>query len=222
MTDVAANLLTVKTRIARAAERVKRDPAEVTLIGAAKRKPVAMIEAAIAAGLTDIGENYVQEATEKQAMVTGHARWHMIGHLQRNKAKRAVEMFDLIQSVDSIELGRALGRHAEARQKAVHVLVEVNLGSEETKAGVAPAALPDLIAGLREVPCLNVDGLMTMPPPGPPESSRPFFRRLRELRNALGLQELSMGMTADFEVAVEEGATLVRVGTAIFGERPPK
>jgi pyridoxal phosphate enzyme (YggS family) len=222
MTDVAANLLTVKTRIARAAERVKRDPAKIVVIGAAKRKPAAMIEAAIAAGLEDIGENYVQEAAEKQAIVTGAARWHMIGHLQRNKAKRAVEMFDVIHSVDNIELGRALGRHAETRQQPVHVLIEVNLGGEETKSGVGPAALPDLIAALSEIPGLDVDGLMTMPPPGSPESARPFFRRLRNLRDQLGLRELSMGMTADFEVAVEEGATMVRVGTAIFGKRPPK
>jgi PLP dependent protein len=219
MIDVAANVALVKKRIVLAAQRAGRDPASILLIAAAKRQPTAMVEAAIAAGVTDIGENYVQEAATKQALVTRPARWHMIGHLQRNKAKRAVEMFDLIQSVDNIELGRALGGQAEARQRPVRVLIEVNLGGELTKSGVEPEKLAGLAGSLREVPFLAVEGLMSMPPPGPPESSRPFFRRLRELRDELGLTELSMGMTADFEVAVEEGATMVRVGTAIFGER---
>jgi PLP dependent protein len=219
MIDVAANVAAVKKRIALGAERAGRDPASIVLIAAAKKKPAAMVDAAIAAGVTDIGENYVQEAVAKQALVTRPARWHMIGHLQRNKAKRAVEMFDLIQSVDNIELGRALGAQAEARQRPVRVLIEVNLGGELTKSGVEPAKLAGLTASLRAVPYLTVEGLMTMPPPGPLESSRPFFCRLRALRDELGLKELSMGMTADFEVAVEEGATMVRVGTAIFGER---
>jgi hypothetical protein len=219
MIDVAANVAVVRKRIARAAERAGRDPEGIVLIAAAKKKPAAMVDAAIAAGVTDIGENYVQEAVAKQTLVARPARWHMIGHLQRNKAKRAVEMFDLIQSVGSLELGRALGAQAEARQSPVRVLIEVNLGGELTKSGVEPENLAGLAASLREVPYLTVEGLMSMPPPGPPESSRPFFCRLRELRDELGLKELSMGMTADFEVAVEEGATMVRVGTAIFGER---
>jgi PLP dependent protein len=219
MIDVAANVAEVKRRIALAAERVGRDPGSIVLIAATKKKPAAMVEAAIAAGVTDIGENYVQEAAAKQALVTHPARWHMIGHLQRNKAKRAVEMFDLIHTVDGIELGRALGTQAAVRQQPVRVLMEVNLGGELTKSGVEPEKLVGLAAALREVPCLSVEGLMSMPPPGPPESSRPFFRRLRELRDELGLKELSMGMTTDFEVAVEEGATMVRVGTALFGER---
>lgn len=219
MTDVAANVALVRERVRRAAERAGRDPASIVLVAAAKKKPAFMVEAAIAAGITDIGENYVQEAAVKRSAVTLPARWHMIGHLQRNKAKRAVEIFDLIQSVDSLELARVLGRCGADRKCPVRVLIEVNLGGESTKSGTAPEEVPLLVARLHEVPYLAVEGLMTIPPPGPPESSRPFFRRLRELRDELGLKELSMGMTADFEVAIEEGATMVRVGTAIFGER---
>jgi len=219
MMTVAANVAAVRERIARAAQRVGRDPASILLVAAAKRKSAAMVDAAVAAGVTDIGENYVQEAAAKQAAVSRSARWHMIGHLPRNKAKRAVEMFDVIQSVDSIELGAALGRHAGILESTVRVLVEVNLGGERTKSGVQPGDLAELVKHLRVVPHLVVDGLMTMPPPGPFESSRPFFRRLREMRDELALTELSMGMTDDFEVAVEEGATMVRVGTAIFGPR---
>jgi len=172
--------------------------------------------------LTDIGENYVQEAITKQSEVNRPARWHMIGHLQRNKAKRAVELFDVIHSIDHIELGRTLGLHCRARRRPARVLIEVNLGGEETKSGVHPEKLPALIRELHDVADIVLEGLMTIPPPGTPESSRLFFRRLKELRDDFGLKELSMGMTADFEIAIEEGATMVRVGTAIFGQRTQK
>lgn len=219
MTDVAGNLARVRERLARAAERARRDPAGVVLIAAAKTKSVAMIDAAIAEGVTDIGENYVQEAAAKRAVVTGRARWHMIGHLQRNKAARAVTLFDTIQTVDRLELGRALSRAAAEQARALRVLIEVNLGGEASKSGAAPELVPDLVAQLRVLPALAVDGLMTVPPIGSPEDARPFFRQLRALGESLGLRELSMGMSEDFEVAIEEGATMVRIGRALFGER---
>jgi hypothetical protein len=219
MIDVAANVAAVRTRIARAAERVRRNAADVVLVAAAKKKSAGLVDAAIAAGVTDIGENYVQEAATKRSQVRGVARWHMIGHLQRNKAARAVAVFDTIETVDSAGLGQALSRQAESIGRTVDVLVEVNLAGEATKSGTAPCAVPDLLAELTGLPNLHVKGLMTIPPAGSPEDSRRYFRQLRELAEGLGLRELSMGMTADFEVAVEEGATIVRVGRAIFGER---
>ena len=219
MIDVAANVAAVRGRIARAAERAGRDPASVALIAAAKTKSAAMVDEAIAAGIADVGENYVREAAGKRAAVTRAARWHMIGHLQRNKARRAVEVFDAIHSLDNAALGEALSRSAEASNRAISVLIEVNLAGEATKSGVRPDDLPDLTSRLQALPRLSVDGLMAIPPPADAEETRPLFRRLRELRDRLGLRELSMGMTDDFEVAVEEGATMVRVGRAIFGPR---
>jgi hypothetical protein len=216
--DIAANIAAVRARIAAAAARADRDAASVRLIAVAKTKPAEAVRAAVAAGVRDIGENYVQEALAKRAAVGGAVRWHLIGHLQRNKAARALEIFDLIHSVDNAALGAALARHAAARGMRARVLVEVNVGGEASKSGVPPAALPALLERLRD-PQLSVEGLMTVPPPGPPEDVRRHFRRLRALRDAAGLRELSMGMTDDFEVAVEEGATMVRIGRAIFGER---
>jgi len=216
--DVAANLAAVRARIARAAERAGRDPGSVHLIAVSKTKPAALVRAALAAGATDFGENYVQEAVAKRAEVGAGGRWHLIGHLQRNKAARAVETFDCIQTVDSAALGTALARHAAEQQRTIHVLVEVRVGGEATKSGVDPEALPALLAEL-QLPALVVDGLMTVPPPGDPEAARPHFRTLRALGERAGLRELSMGMSDDFEVAIEEGATMVRVGRAIFGAR---
>lgn len=219
MIDVAANVAAVRQRIARAAERVRRDPDGIVLIAVGKTKSAAMLDQAIAAGVSDLGENYVQEAAAKKAEVTRPARWHMIGHLQRNKARRAVEVFDVVQSVDGVELAEALSRQGRETGRTIPVFVEVNLGAETSKSGVAPAALADLVSHLRELPHLSVQGLMTIPPPRPAEETRPCFRRLRELGAELGLRELSMGMTDDFDVAIEEGATMVRIGRAIFGER---
>lgn len=218
MIDVAANLAAVRARMSSAAQRAGRDPETVRLIAVTKTKPAALVRAAIDAGATDIGENYVQEASIKHAEVGEGARWHLIGHLQRNKAARAVEVFDCVQTVDNAALGAALSRHATAQGRLLRVLIEVRLGGEATKAGVEPDQLPALLDALR-VPSLVVDGLMTVPPPGDPESARPHFRALREWRDRLGLRELSMGMSDDFEVAIEEGATMVRVGRAIFGAR---
>ena len=218
MIDVAANLAAVRARMSSAAQRAGRDPETVRLIAVTKTKPAALVRAAIDAGATDIGENYVQEASIKHAEVGEGARWHLIGHLQRNKAARAVEVFDCVQTVDNAALGAALSRHATAQGRLLRVLIEVRLGGEATKAGVEPDQLPALLDALR-VPSLVVDGLMTVPPPGDPESARPHFRALREWRDRLGLRELSMGMSDDFEVAIEEGVTMVRVGRAIFGAR---
>jgi pyridoxal phosphate enzyme (YggS family) len=217
--DIAANVAAVRARVARAAERAKRDPADIVLVAAAKKKGADLVDAAIAAGVTDVGENYVQEAVAKRALVCGSARWHMIGHLQRNKATRAAAVFDTIQSVDSIALGEALSRQGESIGRTIDVLIEVSLAGEATKKGAPLATVSDIVAELRKKPRLRVTGLMTIPPAGPPDESRQFFRQLRELAGVLGLDELSMGMTADFEVAIEEGATMVRVGRAIFGER---
>ncbi len=218
MVDIAANLAAVSARIRAAAERIRRDPAGVRLIAVSKTKPAELVRAAIAAGVTDLGENYVQEGAAKRAAAGTGARWHLIGHLQRNKAARALEVFDCIHTVDSAALGAALARHAAARGVVARVLVEVRLGGEPSKSGVEPADLPALLAELHD-PHLAVAGLMTVPPPGDGEAARRYFRHLRALAERAGLAELSMGMTDDFEVAIEEGATMVRVGRAIFGER---
>jgi len=228
MIDVAAGWQAVRARVAAAAQRASRPPASIRIIAAAKTKSAEMIEAAIAAGATDIGENYVQEAAEKIRCVTPPPTWHLIGHLQRNKAARAVELFQLIHTLDSVALGEALARHAERLARTVRVLVEVNIGGEFTKRGVTPAQVAALLAALAPQQGLLIDGLMAIPPPGASaEDARPHFRALRELRDRLRpdapanapLRELSMGMTDDFEVAIEEGATMVRIGRAIFGER---
>jgi hypothetical protein len=218
MIDVAGNLAAVRARMAAAAARAGRAAASVRLIAVAKTKPVELVRAAVAAGAGDIGENYVQEAVAKRAALGTAVCWHLIGHLQRNKAAQALATFDLIHSLDSVALGETLARHAAARALPARVLVEVNVGGEASKHGVASAALPALLARLRD-PYLAVEGLMTVPPPGSPADSRRYFRQLRDLRDAAGLRELSMGMTDDFEIAIEEGATMVRVGRAIFGER---
>jgi len=228
MIDVAENWQRLRNRVAQAAQRAGREPQSVRIIAVSKTKPLALIEQAIAAGASDIGENYVQEAAEKIAHCSAPARWHMIGHLQRNKAARAVELFEMIHTVDSVALADALARHGQRSGKPVRVLLEVNIGGEATKHGVDPAQVQSLLVSLRDLDGLQIEGLMTIPPPGPTaESVRHYFRALRQLRDRLQaaaplnarLHELSMGMTDDFEVAIEEGATMVRVGRAIFGER---
>lgn len=219
MSDIATNVRLIRDRIAAAAARAGRDPASVTLVAAAKQKTAAMVEVAVAAGVTDIGENYVQEGVAKRAAVTAAARWHMIGHLQRNKIGKVLEAFDVIQTVDSLELGTAIASRALARAITAPVLVEVNLAGEASKSGVAPTGVPPLVEQLRALQGLRVEGLMAVPPSGSPEATRPYFRQLRALSEQLGLRELSMGMTEDFEVAIEEGATIVRIGRAIFGAR---
>ena len=218
----------VRGRIARAAERAGRRPESVVLVGVVKTVPEGIIREAVALGLSELGESRVQEAEAHIAAVgRDTARWHMIGHLQRNKAGRAVELFDRVHGVDSADLAQALSRRAVAAGCRLPVLVEVNVSGEAAKFGAAPAALVGLLERVAGLPGLALDGLMTVGARVErAEDARAGFARLRMLRDrgerALGvkLPELSMGMSGDFEVAVEEGATMVRVGSALFGERP--
>ncbi|HLZ73205.1 MAG TPA: YggS family pyridoxal phosphate-dependent enzyme [Dehalococcoidia bacterium] len=220
-TDViAANLETVRGRIARAAARAGRDPASVRLVAISKTYGPEAVLAAWNAGQRDFGENRVQEAEEKiPAVAAGGARpvWHLVGHLQTNKVRPALQLFDILQSVDSLHLAEALQRRSV---DPVPVLIEVNAGGEASKGGFAPEETADAIAALRSLTHLRVQGLMTVAPPvSDPEAVRPVFRELASLARRLELPELSMGMSGDFEVAIAEGATLVRIGTAIFGPR---
>ena len=220
--DVRANLERVRERIAGAAERSGRRPGDVLLIGVSKTVEVERIRQAVDAGLTALGENRVQEAKGKVAVLGRPAPWHLIGHLQTNKVKDALSIFDVIHSLDRIELARECERRARAADRIVAVLIEVNLGGEAAKSGIAPDRVGDLLDAVTGMAHLRVRGLMTIPPLGAPEEAREWFRALRKLAERHGLRELSMGMSADFEVAIEEGATMVRVGTAIFGARPAK
>lgn len=204
-------------------------PPGVELVAAAKTRTAAEILEAVEAGVGIIGENYVQEAAEAFAAVGRRARWHFIGHLQKNKAKKAVEIFDMIETLDSIELGREIDRRAAAAGKTMEVLVEVNSGREPQKAGVMPEEVEPLVRALATLPSLRVLGLMTMGPfEGDPEDSRPYFQETRKAFEALKaaavpgveMRHLSMGMTNSWRVAVEEGATMIRIGTALFGPRP--
>jgi len=227
--DVAANLERVRERIWRAAERAGRRPEEILLLGATKGIDTERVLEAIEAGLTDIGENYVQEAKAKiERIGRGRARWHMIGRLQRNKARHAVKLFDVIQTVDSVKLADELERRAAQEGRVIPVLVEVNIGREPQKAGVMPEELLPICEHIAKLPHLRLEGLMCIPPWGRgPEDSRPYFAEMRRLFErvkeaslpGVEMKWLSMGMSADFEVAIEEGANLVRIGTAIFGPR---
>jgi len=219
MSTIQNNLVAVERRIVGACVRAGRQREEVTLVAVSKTKPAEMIEAAIEAGVTEVGENRVQEARDKRPLVRGSARWHLIGHLQSNKAKDAVRLFDVIQTVDRLDLAEKIARAAAAAGKVQDVLLEVNIGDEPQKSGAAPDAVGALANGVRGFDALQLRGIMAIPPAGEPEETRRWFRQLRELRDALGVPELSMGMTDDFEVAIEEGATIIRVGRAIFGER---
>jgi hypothetical protein len=203
-------------------------PPGVELVVAAKTRTAAEILEAIEAGVGIIGENYVQEAADVFPAIGGRARWHFIGHLQTNKVKKAVEIFDLIETVDSIGLGREIDKRSAAAGKTIDILVEVNSGSEPQKAGVLPEEAEPLVRSLAALPHLRVRGLMTMGPfEGDPEDSRPYFKETRRVWEALKIQaipgtemrHLSMGMTNSWRVAIEEGATMVRIGTAIFGPR---
>lgn len=206
--EIRANLAALEARIAAACARAGRERGEVTLVAVTKTFPASDVDLAIEAGMTDVGENKVQEAREKKPNVTRSARWHLIGHLQSNKVKDAVRVFDVIQTIDSIELAEKI-----ARQGTPQLLLQVNIGREPQKSGVDPS---EVAALAKRIP---LRGLMAIPPVGAPDEMRPYFRELRALRDECGLEELSMGMTDDFEVAIEEGATIIRVGRAIFGNR---
>lgn len=222
--EIQQRLETVRARIGAAAHRARRDPASIRLVLASKTQPSEAIRSAYRAGARDFGENYVQEASAKRAELADltDIRWHLIGHLQTNKAKIAASAFALIHSVDSVRLVQALARAQPSPR--VRALVEVNLGAEASKTGVAPDEVTAILAAGRGK--IEIDGLMTIPPPAASaDAARPYFAQLRELRDRLAAQsgyalsELSMGMTDDFEAAIEEGATIVRVGRAVFGAR---
>ena len=226
---IRERLSDVRQQIEKTARRCNRAPAEICLVAIGKTYPPEVLQAAIEAGVTDLGENRVQEAEGKITELGRHAvRWHLVGHLQANKSRRAVKLFDLIHSVDSIALAQRLDRLCvEESRDELPVLIQVELGQEETKSGVDEKDLNSLVDAVAECQRLRLSGLMTLPPFfDNPEDARPFFSRLRKLRDELagkgvfqGRGELSMGMTHDFVVAIEEGATMVRIGTAIFGQR---
>jgi len=228
MPSIRDNLLRVWERVDQAAIRAGRDPGEIKLVAVSKTVEVARIREAIEAGVTILGENYVQEARRKIEEIGHGIQWHMIGHLQSNKAKYAVTLFDYIHSIDGISLAREIDRRAAQKGRRVKALVEVNLSGETSKFGIDSEVVMDLIHHVAALKHISIEGLMTMPPYfDEPEKARPYFIKLREFRDRIQkegiegarMDELSMGMSGDFEAAIEEGATMIRVGTAIFGER---
>ena len=214
--EIAANLAEVRARLEAAARRAGRDASSVTLVAVTKTKPLEDLLAAYEAGVRHFGENRVQEAEAKFPHLPTGAVRHLVGPIQSNKANRAARLADVVHAVDSADIARRLARAAASEGKRLAAWVEVNTGGEETKAGVTPADAPALVEAVRALPELDLRGLMTIPPPG---DTRPHFVALRRLAESLGLAGLSMGMSDDFEAAVEEGATVVRVGTALFGRR---
>jgi pyridoxal phosphate enzyme (YggS family) len=227
--NILNNLEKVKKRIRYAALRVKRDPKTIRLIAVSKTVPVDLVREAVAAGHSLFGENYIQEARSKiESIGRNNISWHFIGHLQTNKAKYAVRLFDMIHSVDSINLARELDKRAKKENRVLPILVQVNIAEEATKYGAGTDEVVSLVRKIAPLENLSVRGLMTMPPYfNEPEKVRPYFRELKNLQvriqeegiPAVRMEELSMGMTGDFETAIEEGATMVRIGTAIFGAR---
>jgi pyridoxal phosphate enzyme (YggS family) len=231
MSEISDNLARVRERIEAAARRAGRNFEKIRLVAVSKTVGIERVRQAIEAGAEILGENYVQEAREKIEELGRGVAWHFIGHLQTNKAKVASRFFDFIHSVDSLKLAEELGRGALGNKKVLPILLQVNIAREETKFGTMEDETFQLLERVSRVKGILVRGLMTMPPYfEDPEESRPYFRELRELAEAIGrkkipgilMEELSMGMSNDFEVAIEEGATMVRVGTAIFGPRPQK
>jgi len=226
-TQISSNINAIKQKIAAAAQRAGRDPLSIKLMAVTKTVEPERIGTAIEAGLTMLGENYVQEAKDKITIIGDRAQWHMIGHLQTNKAKYAVKLFDYVHSVDRLELAQELDKRAGQINRKLNVLIEVNSG-EESKSGIEKTQALELVRQAAHLPNLTLRGLMTMAPYSDnPENSRPYFKALRDLRDdidrasitGISMEELSMGMTDDFEVAIEEGATIIRVGRAIFGKR---
>lgn len=221
MEEVRANVEQVQGRIARAAERAGRRAGDVLLIAVSKTVDADRIRAAVAAGVPALGENRVQEAKEKIAALGRPVPWHLIGHLQTNKVKEALALFDLIHSLDRLELAHECDKRARQAGRLVEALLQVNIAGEASKGGFGPDEVAPALEAIATLDHIRVRGLMVIPPAVPrPEDSRPWFRALRGLAERYGLKEISMGMSGDFEVAIEEGATMVRVGTAIFGARP--
>ncbi len=228
MSSISDSLSIVRGRIAAASARAGRDPREVKLVAVSKNIDVERIVLAVEAGVRDFGENRVQEAAEKIPRVHADVTWHFVGHLQRNKAKDAVELFSLMHSLDSIRLARELDRRCEMADSTIDLLLQVNISGEATKFGVPPEMARDVLLEIARYERLRVRGLMVIAPYSDnPEDARPWFSQARQLMRELGrlsisnvsMDELSMGMSGDYEVAIEEGATIIRVGTAIFGER---
>lgn len=220
MSAIAQNLDEVRTRMAAAAVRAGRAPADVQLVAVTKSIDPERIQQATAAGAWVCGESKIQEARAKIPLLSDRLHWHLIGHLQTNKVRDAVSMFELIHSVDSVKLAVEINKWAERTGKSQAILIEVNVGDEASKFGFKPDLVEAALEQINSLPRIEVHGLMTVAPfSADIEQVRPCFRKLRSLRDRLGLRELSMGMTHDFEAAIEEGATMVRVGTAIFGER---
>jgi len=225
MSAIKENFLKVTERIERTARKLGRDPNEIKLVAVSKTVEAARIKEAIEAGISILGENYVQEAQKKIEEIGKPVSWHFIGHLQSNKAKYAVRLFDMIHSIDSLPLADELDRKAEQADRVIGVMIEVNLSKEATKFGTDEEMVLNLAKRIQNHKHLSLEGLMTMPPYfDSPEMSRPYYIALRELKErmkkeGISMKELSMGMSNDFEIAIEEGATYVRVGTAIFGPR---
>src|SRR5437867_4194557 len=226
MMDLAANLAGVQRRIEGACARAGREPRSVSVVAVTKSHPPEVVNEAAKLGLTLFGENKVQEAKAKIPLCSGKVRWHMIGHLQTNKCRDAVELFEMIQTIDSLHLAQEINKRAEQAAKRIPILLEVNIAGEAQKFGYRPEQLLAELGQINSLSRLELQGLMTVPPwTSEPEKVRPVFRRLKQLKEqceqVLGapLPHLSMGMTGDFEVAIEEGATMVRIGTALFGPR---
>ncbi|MFV1957586.1 MAG: YggS family pyridoxal phosphate-dependent enzyme [bacterium] len=228
MQSIAKNIQELKEKITSAAKKAGRDPEDILLLAVSKTVPTDRVKLAREAGQIDFGENRVQEAREKIPKLSEDITWHLVGHLQRNKAKYCPALFDWIHSVDSVALAKELGKRYEERGKMCKTLVQVNVSGEESKFGCHPNLAEEVFTAILEENFLEAVGLMTMPPFScDPEDSRPYFENLREIRDELtgrgygqdNLNELSMGMSGDFEVAIEEGATIIRIGTAVFGER---
>ncbi|MGE4558830.1 MAG: YggS family pyridoxal phosphate-dependent enzyme [Desulfobulbus sp.] len=226
---ISDNLAQIRSNIIQAAHKAKRNPETIKLVAVSKFVPIDRVQEALACGQTLFGENYLQEAAEKISTIGARAKWHFIGHLQSNKAKQAVTLFDMVETVDRLKIAKALDSQATHLGKTLSVLIQVNIGREPQKSGILPEETEQLIQAIRQETALKVCGLMAMPPFfDAPEKCRPYFQRLRELANQLAERqlfadnthvELSMGMSGDYPVAIEEGATIVRVGTALFGSR---
>ena len=224
--NLAENLAVIRQRIQGACARAGRDPASVTLLAVSKGQPPEMVRAAAELGLSLFGENKVQEGKAKMGLCPGHLRWHMIGHLQSNKCRDAVHCFSMIEGVDGLALAQEINRCAEKQSKTMPILLEVNIAGEASKFGYKPEAVLADLDAINALPRVELHGLMTIAPWSPePERARPIFRKLRELKErceqqmGVPLAVLSMGMSGDFEAAIEEGTTMVRVGTSLFGER---
>ncbi len=229
---IAQNIRYLHNNIKSIAQSCDRDPDRIRLVAVSKRFPVEAMYKAQEAGQMLFGENYIQEAVQKHSLLEDKAQLHFIGHLQSNKAKVAAEIFSMIETVDSLKLATTLNRHLTALQRKIDILIQVNIGLDSHKSGVEPSQAEQLLKEVTKLPMLKVQGLMTMPPfTEDPEEARPYFRDLRILAGSLARKglffnnnavELSMGMTNDYHIAIEEGATSIRIGTAIFGERPPR